>query len=216
MKNQVTKVRLEIDARRRAKFAARIPRWYRWWAHLGATTALGGVVVGWAATGVRDLAAAELLVIPLALVAGNGIEWAFHRGVLHSRVPWLSGLYEGHAVEHHCSFTHRSMEVAEFRELALVMLPATTVILVYITVALVGALLHLVLRGNAAMLWAATSAGYVVAYELLHVAYHLPWTGLERLRRHHRLHHDPSLMRRWNFNVSVPLWDWVLGTRARG
>jgi sterol desaturase/sphingolipid hydroxylase (fatty acid hydroxylase superfamily) len=32
------------------------------------------------------------------------------------------------------------------------------------------------------------------------------------LRRHHAIHHDPRLMQRYNFNVTVPLWDWVRGT----
>ena len=25
---------------------------------------------------------------------------------------------------------------------------------------------------------------------------------------------DPTLMQKWNFNVSLPLWDWLRGTIA--
>jgi sterol desaturase/sphingolipid hydroxylase (fatty acid hydroxylase superfamily) len=64
--------------------------------------------------------------------------------------------------------------------------------------------------------------GYVVAYEWLHLAYHLPADsriGRSRfigwLRRHHATHHTPELMQRWNFNVTVPFADWVLGTIYR-
>ena len=32
------------------------------------------------------------------------------------------------------------------------------------------------------------------------------------LRRHHAWHHTPELMQRWNFNVTVPLADWILRT----
>jgi sterol desaturase/sphingolipid hydroxylase (fatty acid hydroxylase superfamily) len=60
---------------------------------------------------------------------------------------------------------------------------------------------------------------YVLSYEWLHLAYHLPQdTVLGRnplvrvLARHHARHHDPRLMQKWNFNVTVPLWDWVRGT----
>ena len=67
--------------------------------------------------------------------------------------------------------------------------------------------------------WVASVVLYVLSYEWLHLAYHLPqdrWlarTALVRtLRRHHQLHHAPHLMHRWNFNVTVPLWDWVRGT----
>ena len=38
-----------------------------------------------------------------------------------------------------------------------------------------------------------------------------------RLRRSdHAMHHTPELMQRWNFNVTVPLADWLLGTIYRG
>jgi sterol desaturase/sphingolipid hydroxylase (fatty acid hydroxylase superfamily) len=64
---------------------------------------------------------------------------------------------------------------------------------------------------------------YVVSYEWLHLAYHLPadsfigrrWL-IARLRRHHALHHDPRLMQKWNFNVTFPIWDRVRGTVYRG
>jgi sterol desaturase/sphingolipid hydroxylase (fatty acid hydroxylase superfamily) len=59
----------------------------------------------------------------------------------------------------------------------------------------------------------------VLSYEWLHLAYHLPPDGrigrlraVAVLRRHHATHHATHLMNRWNFNVTVPLWDWVRGT----
>ena len=36
------------------------------------------------------------------------------------------------------------------------------------------------------------------------------------LRRHHALHHTPELMQHWNFNVTVPLADWILRTTHPG
>jgi len=36
------------------------------------------------------------------------------------------------------------------------------------------------------------------------------------LRRTHAMHHTPELMQKWNFNVTVPLADVVLGTLYRG
>ena len=61
---------------------------------------------------------------------------------------------------------------------------------------------------------------YVIAYEVTHLLYHLPeaLVGDSRLVRvlkeHHARHHDPRLMQKWNFNVTVPLADWVLKTIA--
>jgi hypothetical protein len=37
-----------------------------------------------------------------------------------------------------------------------------------------------------------------------------------RLRRHHAVHQAPELMQKWNFNVTLPLWDLVRGTVYRG
>ena len=64
--------------------------------------------------------------------------------------------------------------------------------------------------------------GYVVSYEWLHLSYHLPpesfigrlWL-VRVLKKHHATHHDPQLMQKWNFNVTIPLWDLVRGTIYR-
>jgi sterol desaturase/sphingolipid hydroxylase (fatty acid hydroxylase superfamily) len=59
-------------------------------------------------------------------------------------------------------------------------------------------------------------------YELLHSASHLPsdhWLAQNRVvqwvSRHHRIHHDPKLMRTYNFNFALPLFDWLFGTIYR-
>ena len=71
-------------------------------------------------------------------------------------------------------------------------------------------------------MFVATFAMYVVTYEWLHLAYHLPPDGpigrlapVRWLRRHHAAHHRPALMQKWNFNITLPLWDWLRGTIYR-
>ena len=61
---------------------------------------------------------------------------------------------------------------------------------------------------------------YYALYEVLHALAHLPADApLARVRavraltHHHRVHHDPALMRSWNFNFAIPLFDVVFGTR---
>jgi len=68
---------------------------------------------------------------------------------------------------------------------------------------------------------AADTLGHVLAYEWLHLLYHLPPGRVARcvpfmaaLRRHHALHHSPQLQR-FNLNVTLPLWDLVHGTLWR-
>ena len=81
------------------------------------------------------------------------------------------------------------------------------------------ALLALVAGRNFAVLAFATSMGYVLLYEWLHLSYHMPADSfigrleiIQILRRHHATHHAPELMQKWNFNVTVPLWDFLLRT----
>ena len=76
---------------------------------------------------------------------------------------------------------------------------------------------------NLAALWVATTMGYTVAYEWLHLSYHLPAESrigrsplVRALRRNHAAHHTPELMQRWNFNVTIPVADWLFGTTHRG
>jgi sterol desaturase/sphingolipid hydroxylase (fatty acid hydroxylase superfamily) len=51
------------------------------------------------------------------------------------------------------------------------------------------------------------------------MAYHMPEDSrigrlslIQRLREQHRRHHEPRLMKRWNFNVTIPVFDAILGT----
>ncbi len=74
-------------------------------------------------------------------------------------------------------------------------------------------------RHDAAAVFVATGCAYVMSYEWLHLAYHQPpdsLVGRNRLiswlREHHANHHRPELMKNWNFNVTLPLWDYVRGT----
>jgi len=72
-------------------------------------------------------------------------------------------------------------------------------------------------------LFVATAVGYFLNYEILHLAYHLPetsWLGgltlIRRLKALHQAHHDPRLMSHWNFNISYPITDLLLGSLYRG
>ena len=75
------------------------------------------------------------------------------------------------------------------------------------------------LSRSCGLLFVATSLLFFLMYEWLHLAYHIPadtWLGrnplIAKLRARHQLHHDPRLMKRWNFNITVPLFDWLHGT----
>src|SRR5262249_51333210 len=75
---------------------------------------------------------------------------------------------------------------------------------------------------DAGRLFFLVALGYYLAYEVLHLFAHWPLRGglarsalVQRVVNHHRLHHEPPLMRRGNFNIVFPLGDWLFGTLHR-
>lgn len=206
----------------RAAAVARIPRWYNPWVHLAFPSAVGLGFIAAAIVLLERPSAAELLVVPLILVAANFNEWHIHRNVLH-RISWpLEPLFWRHTPEHHVIFVRDDMAMRETREFRLVLIPFYGILAIFVTALPITVALWFLVSQNVALLWVAATMGYTVAYEWLHLAYHLPadsLVGRSRLvgvlRHHHGMHHTPELMQHWNFNVTVPLADWVLGTTYR-
>lgn len=203
---------------KRAAALAAIPSWYNPWAHLIVPSLMGVAVVAAALALVRRLRAWELATVPISFVLLNAAEWALHRDLLHRRRPPMQLLYDRH-IEHHAVFHEEDMAIRSPRELRLVLMPGFAILAAFIASLPIPA--GLVAGGlrNPACLFAATTMAYLVSYELLHAAYHAPADSvvgrariIARLRRHHARHHDPRLMQRWNFNVTIPLWDLVRGT----
>jgi len=208
----------------RARLVAKIPGWYSPWLHLAFPSLVGLSVIAACLWLLRDLRPLQLLTLPVTFLVLNAGEWRIHRDLLHRRTPPLTVLYDRHTPEHHMVFVTDDMAIRSTREFYLVLIPAYGIL-----AAALGALpiplglwLGLGLR-NPALLFMAVTMAYVVGYEWLHLAYHAPSSSLvgrarliERLRRHHAVHHAPELMQKWNFNVTVPLWDWVRRTTWRG
>jgi hypothetical protein len=203
----------------RAELVARIPWWYSPWGHLAFPSLVGLGLIAAAILLLDRPSAFELLTVPVVLVLVNLNEWHIHRNVLHRRSWPLEVLFWRHTPEHHVVFVRDDMAMRSTREFRLVLIPFYGILAIFVTTLPITAALWVLASHNVALLWVASTMGYVVAYEWLHLAYHLPATnpiGRSRLvallRRHHAVHHTPELMQRWNFNVTVPLADWLLGT----
>jgi hypothetical protein len=203
----------------RASLMARVPRWYSPTLHLLGPAIGGLAIVAFALSRVHDLRAWEVALVPLFLVVSNAIEWHAHRDVLHRRTWPLEELYVRHTPQHHAVFVSEDMFIRDWREVKLVLLPAWGVLAIIAAGLPVALLFALAGSDNVAALWVVSIVGYVLMYEWLHLAYHLPAEGpigrlrvTRWLRRHHQRHHAPQLMQRWNFNVTIPLWDHVRGT----
>lgn len=207
--------------RRRATDA--IPSWYSPWAHVLVPAVVGAAGIVVALVMIRDLRWWELLVVPATFLASNAFEWWAHKHILHRRRPGLTVLYDRHTPVHHMLFLTDDMAVRARKEWRLVLIPAFGVVMVVVVNAVIVGGLMLLGHRNIAALYGVTSVAYVLSYEWLHLAYHLPADHpigklrvVAALRRHHAIHHAPQLMQRWNFNVTFPIWDLVRGTTWKG
>jgi sterol desaturase/sphingolipid hydroxylase (fatty acid hydroxylase superfamily) len=203
----------------RKDLLSRIPRWYSPWLHFAIPAVSGIAIVAFALSRIDDLRAWQLAFVPLFLLVGNVVEWHAHRGLLHRRTWPLEVLYVRHTPQHHAIYVSEDMFIREWRELKFVLLPGYGVVAIVAVTSPITVALWAGGQTNLAALWVASVVFYILTYEWLHLAYHMPADGAigrlrvtQWLRRHHQRHHSPQLMQRWNFNVTVPLWDHVRGT----
>lgn len=209
-----------VGMERRERIIEEIPGGYRPALHLGLTVGSGLVVLTVASVMVEGLFGTELLIVPAMWILANLGEWIAHKYVLHRRVRGLGILYEQHTPRHHVVYPHDRMPIDSTRELHLVLIPPFGVAVLTIAVSPFALVAGVLLSANTGWLALAAVALYVVFYEVTHLIYHLAEDHVVTrsrvvrfLREHHLRHHDPELMQRWNFNVTVPLWDVLLGTR---
>ena len=166
---------------------------------------------------------AEWLVVPLAFLYANLVEYFGHRFPMHRPFPGLKLIYRRHAGQHHRFFTHDAMALERSRDLRAVLFPPLLVLFFFGGFALPAwwLLAHFA-SANVAWLMLATGIGYFLNYEFLHLAYHQPpghWMtrvpGVARLAWLHRHHHDPRVMASRNFNITYPIGDGLFGTLER-
>jgi len=208
-----------VHERQRSAIVALIPRWYSPRFHLVFPTLIGFGVMIAALTQIRELRPVELITLPLALLFMFGFEWWVHKNVLHRRLPLVGVLYERHELHHHVVYTYDDMAMRDRDERWLVLVPAYAVVLVALLNVPIAWACAALFAPNVGYLFLVTSMFFFLSYEWLHLSYHMPpdsFVGrmkvIALLREQHRRHHDPRLMKRWNFNVTVPLFDWIVGT----
>lgn len=206
----------------RTSAIADIPRWYSPWAHLAATTGIGLGVLVLSLVKIHDVHWTDWLVVPIVCVFANAFEWLAHKRFLHKRQKPFEVLYDKHTPMHHMIFVEDDMALRHVRELRLVLIPAAGVLGIVMATAPAALLVGHLWSPAAGWLFLLTASLFMVSYELLHLAYHAPAESavgrlrfIAKLRAHHARHHDPRLMQRYNFNVTIPLFDWLMGTLAK-
>jgi hypothetical protein len=208
-----------VHERQRAAIVSRIPAGYRPWVHLAVPSAIGLSILAAALVQIDGPTARDLFTVPITLLAGFGFEWRAHKDILHKRRPLLGLLYERHELAHHVIYTSANLSMRNRQEWFFILMPPYAIVLVFLLVAPIASLAAYLGTWNSAMLVIATSMFFFLSYEWLHLIYHLRDNSplrrlplIARMREQHRRHHEPRLMKQWNFNVTVPLFDVVHGT----
>ena len=203
--------------------ATRFRRGYSGPLHFATSMAIGLALTAGLLSLVHAPSWAELSAAPLTFLYANAMEYLGHRGPMHRRYRWsrlLNALFERHAAAHHRFFTRDAMLAESSTDWQVILGHPVFLVFFFGVIGLPsGLLLAPFVTTNVLCLFAATALVYALTYELLHLAYHLPpesWIGrlpgLATLRHHHQVHHDPRLMAKYNFNVTFPITDWVVGT----
>ena len=165
----------------------------------------------------------EWLTIPVTFLYANLSEYLGHKGPMHNRTRLLGLLFERHTLEHHAFFTEEAATYDTTQDFKAVLFPPIMLLFFNGCFTLpAGLLLYWLMSANVALLFVLTATLYFLNYELLHFAYHMDPQSLvgrlplmERLRKHHTLHHNKQLMAHYNFNITYPICDYVFGTVFR-
>lgn len=207
-----------IDARR-ARLTPGIPRPYHPLPYFGAANLLALFAIGFSLANLRAVTVWEWLLVPLAFLVANGVEYRVHRGPMHHLRPHWKILFQRHTRQHHVFFDELHMSADQPRDYYYVFFPWWAIGLVIVTAAFFSLPLGMLWSRNAGLLFFAVAIGYYLTYEWLHLSYHLPadsavgrsWL-VRKLRRLHTAHHDVTLMTRCNFNITFPICDRLFGT----
>ena len=213
-----------VSMAREAFRAKRVGPAYSGPLHLATTMGVGLLTAIVSAALLEDVRPLEWLTVPVTFLYANLSEYLGHRGPMHRRMRFLGQVFERHSIEHHAFFTAEAATFDSSRDFKAVLFPPVLLVFFIGGFAIpVGALLWFLVSPNVCFLFVITAVLYFLNYELLHFAYHSDpgsWLGrlpfMDRLRRHHLLHHDPRLMTRYNFNITYPICDRLFGTLYTG
>lgn len=199
---------------------AGIPARYSPVAHFACTAGFCAAAVSLGLIGIDGLHWYEFLLIPPSLVFLNIFEWWAHQRVMHSSGK-LGFLYRTHTLEHHRLYRWGDMGIQSWREVYYVLIPLNAIAGLILTTAVLVTTIGLLISANAGWIFLIMISVYVLAYEVMHLIYHLHDDHVlkrsrlvKKLAEHHSRHHDPKLMQKWNFNITVPLADMMFGTVA--
>ncbi len=210
-----------IESRREA-MRHKFPKWYNGYLHFLFPNLFAWTGIATCFVLLDDVHWYEWLALPFGFMFANFMEWLVHKGPLHHKTDWMYMAFDRHTLSHHEYFQEDSMRSATHREWFYVLFPIWGIFAVFLPTVPVLVLSWYFLTPNVALLFMVIVFFYFILYEWLHLIYHLPahwWISRQPfvawLQTLHRNHHNKKLMTNYNFNVTFPITDWLMGTLYR-
>lgn len=205
----------------RATYRHQIATWYNGWLHVAVIFVSGLAVVYVCAANLRDVAWWEWGAIPVVFLAYQFGEYWAHRVWLHrpAQNGALRELYKRHTLQHHQFFTDHEMRFADHMDWRVTFFPPFTMATMLLLALPSAVICGLLLSPNVGWLLMASVIGSYMWYEFVHFCCHVEdnWFLINcpivnTARRHHKAHHDHSIMMEVNMGIGTPIFDWVYGT----
>jgi hypothetical protein len=188
--------------------------------HIGFIYAVGILLIYYSYQQLDNPSLAWFTVIPVA-IAGNLIEWAMHKYVMHRLVDVfaLRSIYDRHTRQHHQYFTDTDYTIDTTKEFRIVFFPWRVLTVLVVTGTLLGYIAAQVINANTGHILFMTMICHYLIYESFHYCCHIQENWFVRnmpfintVRRHHAAHHNLGIMMHKNMNLSFPVFDWAMGT----
>jgi hypothetical protein len=208
----------------RQQYRAGIATSYSGWVHMITVLAVGLGVIIYALFQLQSASLLEWLVFPLTMLMVNFAEYCAHRWLGHTKTQYGKLFYSRHTGDHHSFFLDHSMNYQAVRDWRVVLFPVYLIFAFLFGLILPTAyLLSELFSMNAAYIYGAAGITGYLFYEVMHFSYHTPrghWVekmflvipGWAALRHLHVLHHKREKMAEINFNITLPIFDVLLGT----
>lgn len=204
----------------RQTYRADIGPTYSGWLHMLFVLFVAVSVITYSLLQVESATLLQWLVFPLTMLTVNFAEYYAHRWLGHRKTKYGKLFYQRHTGDHHSFFLQDAMPFESVRDWRVVLFPSYLILAFLFGLAIPGAWFLIQLGSeNAAYIYVAAAISGYLFYEVMHFSYHLPdgsfvekTPGWKQLRQLHVEHHRRELMGEKNFNITLPIFDLILGT----
>ena len=213
-------VMTERQKKFRESYVNQISPFYNGLFHIGVMYAAGFTAIYYCASQLDNPTWAWLTIIPVA-IAGNFVEWAMHKYVMHRLIDVfaLRAIYDRHTRQHHQYFTDTDYTIDTVKEHRIVFFPWRVLIVLGVSGTILGYIASKIFNPNVGYILYMTMVGHYLLYETFHYCCHIKENWFVRnmpfintIRRHHAAHHNLGIMMHKNMNLTFPVADWIMGT----